>query len=111
MMKTTSRGFAASLDFLSPLAVLVSSRLEEFVDETSEFVLPVVVLVPVLDPLASPFLSLSLGKRVVTLAMGTARTFVRERVSISAVTDIPGRNCSFSLIRIFTENLVASVLF
>ena len=44
----------------------------------------------------------------VTLAIGTHKTLVRLRVSISAVTDIPGRNGSFSWIRILTSNLVAS---
>src|ERR1044071_3301095 len=56
--------------------------------------------------LASSFFSL--GSLVVTLAMGTVITLARLRVSISAVTDMPGRNASFSLIRILTSNLVAS---
>ena len=47
----------------------------------------------------------SLGRRVVTLAMGTVNALVRERASISAVTDMPGRNGSFSLMRIFTLSL------
>ena len=50
----------------------------------------------------------SLGSRVVTLWIGAERTFVRERVSISAVTDMPGRKFSFSSTRIRTSNLVAS---
>src|SRR2546427_315670 len=50
----------------------------------------------------------SLGNRVVTLWIGTDRTFVRERVSTSAVTVIPGRKFSFSSTRILTSNLVAS---
>ena len=52
----------------------------------------------------------SLGSRVVTLAIGTVSTLVCVRVSISAVTDIPGRNASRSLMRILTSNLVASWL-
>ena len=48
------------------------------------------------------------GGRVVTLWKGTLNTFVRERVSIVAVTDMPGRNSSFSVTRIFTSKRVAS---
>src|SRR5436190_3835579 len=53
---------------------------------------------------------LSFGRRVVTLAIGTVSTLALDRVSISAVTDMPGRNASFSLTRILTSNLVASWL-
>ena len=49
------------------------------------------------------------GRRVVTARIGTLSTLVRERVSMSAVTDIPGRKASFSVTRIFTWNFVASV--
>src|SRR4051794_20948455 len=50
----------------------------------------------------------AVGNRVVTLWIGTVSTLVRERVSISAVTDIPGRNASLSATRIFTSNFGAS---
>src|SRR5437870_11151814 len=58
--------------------------------------------------LAPSFLSLSFGTRVVTLAKGTVRELLDERVSISEVTDMPGRNDSFSAMRILTLNFVAS---
>src|SRR5215813_10587594 len=91
---TTSTGFGASLPFLSFAASIV-------------FVLAL-ALALVLPELAAPFVTpggqfvsvLFFGRRVVTLAIGTDSTLVRERVSISAVTDMPGRNGSFSLMRI-----------
>ena len=46
--------------------------------------------------------SFRFGTRVVTQAMGTPMTLVRERVSISAVTDMPGRKSSFSVKRMRT---------
>ena len=45
---------------------------------------------------------------MVTLAKGTVRELLDERVSISEVTDMPGRNDSFSAMRILTLNFVAS---
>src|SRR5579872_7011647 len=48
------------------------------------------------------------GRRVVTLWIGTVRTFWRARVSISAETDMPGRNASLSRTRILTSNFGAS---
>ena len=44
---------------------------------------------------------------MVTLAMGTAMALVCVRVSISAVTDMPGRNASASVTRMRTWNCVA----
>src|SRR5208282_3738280 len=55
----------------------------------------------------SPFLG-GLGGRVVTLASGTVSTLVRYSVSMSALTDMPGRKASLSLSRMRTWNLVAS---
>src|SRR5438105_2757455 len=85
------------------LLLLVAAAAELLVRDESLFAASFVL---------SPFLSLSLslGRRVVTLAMGTVSTLVRLRVSISAVTDMPGLNSSFSWIRILTWNLVASWL-
>ena len=84
----------------------------EFVPAASRFVLTKLVLEAVLvapaTELVLEFLPFSFGIRVVTLAIGTQRTFVLDRVSISAVQDMPGRKASFSLIRIFTLNFVAS---
>src|SRR4051794_17755252 len=82
--KTTSIGFGASFDFLSALAVLVPSSAAELAAKAvaeGAFVLPLDVA-ELVAPEASRFapgLSLSsvLGKRLVTLAMGTVRTFVR----------------------------------
>src|SRR5262245_43358474 len=59
------------------------------------------------DPQAASTLFV-FGGRVVTLWNGTLRTFVRDRVSMVAVTDMPGRNGSFSVTRIFTSKRVAS---
>jgi len=82
----------------------------EFVLEPARLVAIEVAFVAVVTELVFElfFFPLSLGIRVVTLAMGTQSTFVRDLVSISAVQDIPGRKPSFSLTRIFTLNLVAS---
>src|SRR5215831_2239870 len=101
---TTSIGLAASLDFLSllfALVLLLLSRAIALVFAGAELVAAAIEFV-------DESFGLSFGMRVVTLAMGTVRMLVRYRVSISAVTDIPGRNPSFSLTRIFTPNLVAS---
>src|ERR1700728_1466331 len=59
--------------------------------------------------LAGPvFISASgLMTRVVTLAMGTASALVRVRVSMVAVTDMPGRNSARSVKRMRTWNWVA----
>src|SRR5205085_10902140 len=99
-MKTTSMGFSSF--FLSPLADAACGA--EFVDGSELLPSYLAELVPggsfdALD-LASPFLFFSFGIRVVTLAMGPLKLLVRDRVSISAVTDMPGRKRSFSLIRI-----------
>ena len=48
------------------------------------------------------------GGRVVTLASGTVSTLVRYLVSMSALTDMPGRKASLSVKRMRTWNLVAS---
>src|ERR1043166_32191 len=90
LTKTTSIGLALSF-FLSPFALFVGVKLEEFV-----------ALASVLVPADREFVLESFGALLVTLANGTVSAFVRERVSISAVTDMPGRNASFSSIRIFT---------
>ena len=66
----------------------------------------VVVLVPPVFG-GSIFLG-GLGGRVVTLASGTVSTLVRYSVSMSALTDMPGRKSSLSLSRMRTWNLVAS---
>src|SRR6185369_17321010 len=95
--KTTSIGFGVSLDFRS------------FADSTT--LVPAALVLEPITELVGPLgqlVSVFLGRRVVTLAIGTVRTFVRDRVSMSAVTDMPGRKISFSLIRILTSNLVAS---
>src|SRR5580765_5366364 len=115
MIKTTSTGLTSF--FLSERAELVPSV--EVLEASAELVAAVVALVVdavelvggSVRPFFLPFFaSFSFGKRVVTLAKGTVRTLVRLRVSISAVTDMPGRKASFSLMRIFTSNLVASWL-
>src|SRR5439155_23564405 len=107
----TSMGFAASF-FLSLLAAFVPS-----VEADSMVLAGLLVLADAemvcggssgAAALASAFLSFPFGTRVVTLAKGTVSAFVLERVSISAVTDIPGLNCSFSLMRILTLNFVTS---
>src|SRR5262245_38735324 len=105
LTKTTSIGFGGSPAFRSVLLVLVPLLLDASVTvlEAEVFCASSTTLVfPELSPLPS------FGRRVVTLWMGTDKTFVRERVSTSALTDIPGRNFSFSLTRILTSNLVAS---
>src|SRR6266576_6762545 len=85
---TTSMGLGASLFFLSDLGELVPVSDEWFVPlPDGSFVAAGALVLPILP--ASPFLSLSLGSRVVTLAMGTVRTLVRYRASTSAVTDMP----------------------
>src|SRR5438034_7233332 len=87
--KTTSIGLLSF--FLSALALLVEPTLDELVAATV-----------ILPPFAGEFVLESFGVRLVTLAKGTVNAFVRERVSISAVTDMPGRNASFSSMRILT---------
>src|SRR5258708_3732973 len=88
--KTTSTGLAASLDFLSPLPRFVAIAIGVLV---GFLVWAVAELVA--EPLMELVFEPSLGRRVVMLAIGTASTLVRERVSISAVTDMPGRKISF----------------
>src|SRR6185437_13279725 len=92
---TTSTCLGASLDFLSAFAVFVVDNELVATSELVEAEFVPVAVVLVFAGLSFPVF-LSLGSRAVTLAMGTDRTFVRERVSISAVTDIPGRKASFS---------------
>src|SRR5664280_1450602 len=102
-------GFA-SLDFLSGLELvcaIVAGGLALAIEVVA--VVLAGAFVPE-TPLVTALVSGSLGKRVVRLAMGTVRTLVRYRVSISAVTDMPGKNNSFSLIRMWTSNFVASWL-
>src|ERR1035437_3084849 len=107
--KTTSIGLGASPLFLPVLLDSLTAFVAadaEFVDGPAavEFVpppLPLLVLLVAAN-------SFGLGNRVVMLWPGTLRTLVRERVSISAVTDMPGRKDSLSSIRILTWNLVAS---
>src|SRR5262245_50957469 len=97
-VKTTSTGFGASPGF----SFLFSEPRTELVLVTAR---PLVSV----DLFFQPFLSSGfLGVRVVTLWIGTVRTLVRERVSTSAVTDMPGRKGSFSRMRILTSNFVAS---
>src|SRR5258707_9782751 len=98
--KTTSIGLGASLAFLLALAEV---ELVGVAAAATSLVFAPTLSLP-------SFLFLSLGRRVVTLAIGTESTLVWDRVSISAVTDIPGRKISFSLTRILTSNLVASWL-
>src|SRR6266496_3105900 len=94
--KTTSIGLGASPGFF------VSPDLLEFVREepAGEFVGAETEAVSAfeLEFVADAFSFLSLsgffGTRVVTLWIGTVSTLVRDRVSISAVTDMPGRNSS-----------------
>src|SRR5437879_768766 len=87
--KTTSIGLAPSLDFLSALATLVPAVAGGcgWVLAANEFVLAAVALAgggsSGATPVVLPLLAFSFGSRVVTLAMGTVSTFVRERVSIS----------------------------
>src|ERR1700690_2689259 len=90
-------------DFLSGGPLLVATLLEA-VALVSD--LAAAVLVPP-DFAGSPFLG-GLGGRVVTLASGTVSTLVRYSVSMSALTDMPGRKSSLSLSRMRTWNLVAS---
>src|SRR5262249_33722634 len=104
MTNTTSTCLGASFDFLSLLKRFVSD--DELV-AAREFVLT--ELVPVAREFVfAVFIGLIFGNRAVTLAMGTVSAFVRERVPISAVTDMPGRKSSFSLMRIWSSNFVAS---
>src|ERR1039458_8323265 len=101
---TTSNILEDSLDFLSGASLLVATLLEATaLLETTALVpdLAAVVLVP-------PVFLGGLGGRVVTLASGTVSTLVRYSVSMSALTDMPGRKASLSLSRMRTWNLVAS---
>ena len=90
-------------DFLSGGPLLVASLLETTVLVPD---LAAAVLVPPVFG-GSVFLG-GLGGRVVTLASGTVSTLVRYSVSMSALTDMPGRKSSLSLSRMRTWNLVAS---
>src|SRR5579862_3214875 len=99
--KTTSMGFAATLLFLSDL-VAATSLVEQQLVLLSLSAGELVAGGSAVASLAPFFLSFSFGMRVVTLAIGTVNTLVRKRVEISAVTDIPGLNCSFSWMRIRT---------
>src|SRR5664279_2001992 len=121
---TTSICLTASFDFLSDLATLVPSVAGAFVPAESALVVAAerldfaaAALVPAFGELvpggsaraasfASGFFSFSFGGRVVTLANGTVSALVRYAVSISAVTDMPGRNASFSWMRILTLSLI-----
>src|SRR5437879_3161623 len=107
--KTTSIGFTFSF-FLSPLAVFVPPAIADVAVLAGKLVWFPVKLVFALRAVSPFSVFLSFGVRVVTLTKGTVSVFVRERVSISAVTDMPGRKASFSWIRILTSNLVASWL-
>src|SRR6185503_3150710 len=105
---TTSTGLGPS-PFLSALAVLVGFDPELLVeDEALALAVPDASALASWLVFAAGLLVAPLGNRVVTLAMGTDRTFDCDRVSMSAVTDMPGRKFSFSVTRIFTSNLVAS---
>src|ERR1035441_8114624 len=106
---TTSNILEESLDFLSGASLLVATLLEATaLLETTSLVpdLAAGVLVPPVFG-GSVFLG-GLGGRVVTLASGTVSTLVRYSVSMSALTDMPGRKASLSLSRMRTWNLVAS---
>src|ERR1700728_1057466 len=97
-MNTTSTGLGLSSGFFGPLNAFVpaaGARARAFV--TMEFV----AAVP-LDVAGSGLIT-----RVVTLAIGTASTLVRVRVSMVAVTDMPGRNSARSVKRMRTWNWVA----
>src|SRR5688572_16583598 len=86
---TTSMGFGFS-PFLSArptLVLLVDDVLVE--DAIVELVDPDERVLPGCFAFAAGLLVASFGNRVVTLAIGTDRTFVCDRVSISAVTDMP----------------------
>ena len=59
-------------------------------------------LVPLVLAAAVSLVGFGLSVRVVTLAMGAAMALVRVRVSIVALTDMPGRNDSPSVMRMRT---------
>src|SRR5580692_8433003 len=97
-MNTTSTGLELSSGFLVPLTAFVpaaTARAGEFVATALVVAVPPVLVGP------------GLITRVVTLAIGTASTLVRVRVSMVAVTDMPGRNAASSEKRMRTENWVA----
>src|SRR5262249_18001044 len=104
--KTTSTGLTASLAF--DRERLVAAGVTVFVPAARTTMVPGAFEPTTTQFVPAGLLVAGLGIRVVTLAIGTVNTFVRDRVSISDVTDIPGRNPSFSLTRILTSNLVAS---
>src|SRR5882757_1670827 len=110
--KTTSVGLVASFDldaragFPATLLVFVPATL--FVPATalvSDAAEAMAFVPSIFDALV--FGADFIG-RLVTLASGTVRTLVRYWVSISAVTDMPGRKAgSLSLTRMRTSNCVA----
>src|ERR1017187_3928445 len=101
---TTSTGLFFSSVFLLAFAGLVSLPVVTLVGFAEAMALVGIELVFV--P-ATVFLSFALSVRVVTLAMGAAMALVRVRVSIVALTDMPGRNESPSVSRMRTWNCVA----
>src|SRR5215472_2624659 len=83
--KTTSACLGTSFDFLS----LASSELPGELVVATEFVAGALVAPAMEFVLGGSFVApiTGIGSRAVTLAMGTERTLVRRRVSISALTD------------------------
>src|ERR1035441_716430 len=98
-----------SLDFLSGASLLVATLLEATALLETTVLVPNLAAVVLVPPVfgGSVFWG-GLGGRVVTLASGTVSTLVRYSVSMSALTDMPGRKASLSLSRIRIWNLVAS---
>src|SRR5208282_2560350 len=104
--KTTSVGLVASFDFPAILPVFVPTTMFVLMTALVPDAAEAVTLVPPVFG-GSAFGAAFIG-RVVTLASGTVRALVRYSVSISAVTDMPGRKAgSLSLTRMRTSNCVA----